>query len=72
MRKSIINTPLRGHNNKRVGYVFCMNIFFFLPPVAPTIRVRQAEVNATADIGHSAMLACDADGFPEPTITWTR
>ncbi|XP_053363174.1 neural cell adhesion molecule 1b isoform X1 [Clarias gariepinus] len=40
--------------------------------VAPTIRVRQAEVNATADIGHSAMLACDADGFPEPTITWTR
>ncbi|KAF7699940.1 hypothetical protein HF521_002898 [Silurus meridionalis] len=40
--------------------------------VVPTIRVRQAEVNATADISHSAMLACDADGFPEPTITWTR
>ncbi|XP_036416436.1 neural cell adhesion molecule 1b isoform X1 [Colossoma macropomum] len=40
--------------------------------VLPTIRVRQAEVNATADLGHSAMLACDADGFPEPTVTWTR
>ncbi|XP_017345639.1 neural cell adhesion molecule 1b isoform X1 [Ictalurus punctatus] len=40
--------------------------------VVPTIRVRQAEVNATADISHSAMLACDADGFPEPTITWMR
>ncbi|KAK3560936.1 hypothetical protein QTP86_023125, partial [Hemibagrus guttatus] len=40
--------------------------------VVPTIRVRHAEVNATADINHSAMLACDADGFPEPTITWTR
>uniref|UniRef100_A0A8C5ARD4 Neural cell adhesion molecule 1a n=1 Tax=Gadus morhua TaxID=8049 RepID=A0A8C5ARD4_GADMO len=35
--------------------------------VLPTIRIRQAEVNATADIGTSAMLACDADGFPEPT-----
>ncbi|XP_047676751.1 neural cell adhesion molecule 1b isoform X15 [Tachysurus fulvidraco] len=40
--------------------------------VVPTIRVRQVQVNATADISHSAMLACDADGFPEPTITWTR
>ncbi|TSQ58029.1 Neural cell adhesion molecule 1 [Bagarius yarrelli] len=40
--------------------------------VVPTIRVRQVEVNATADINHSATLACDADGFPDPTITWTR
>ncbi|XP_060799793.1 neural cell adhesion molecule 1b isoform X2 [Neoarius graeffei] len=40
--------------------------------VVPTIRVRQAEVNATVDISHSAMLACDADGFPDPTVTWTR
>ncbi|XP_059913010.1 neural cell adhesion molecule 1a isoform X12 [Gadus macrocephalus] len=40
--------------------------------VLPTIRIRQAEVNATADIGTSAMLACDADGFPEPTVTWAR
>ncbi|XP_072548251.1 neural cell adhesion molecule 1b isoform X2 [Salminus brasiliensis] len=40
--------------------------------VLPTIRVRQAEVNATADVGLSAMLACDGDGFPEPTVTWTR
>lgn len=40
--------------------------------VLPTIRIRQAEVNATADMGTSAMLACDADGFPEPTVTWTR
>ncbi|XP_030602969.1 neural cell adhesion molecule 1a isoform X9 [Archocentrus centrarchus] len=38
--------------------------------VLPTIRARQPEVNSTADIGSSALLACDADGFPEPTVTW--
>ncbi|XP_029556032.1 neural cell adhesion molecule 1 isoform X16 [Salmo trutta] len=40
--------------------------------VLPSIRTRQSEVNATADINQSAMLACDADGFPEPTVTWAR
>ncbi|KAM4620554.1 neural cell adhesion molecule 1a [Polymixia lowei] len=40
--------------------------------VLPSIRTRQSEVNATADTGSSAMLACDADGFPEPTVTWAR
>uniref|UniRef100_A0A4W5LWA5 Neural cell adhesion molecule 1a n=1 Tax=Hucho hucho TaxID=62062 RepID=A0A4W5LWA5_9TELE len=35
--------------------------------VLPSIRTRQSEVNATADINQSVMLACDADGFPEPT-----
>nr|XP_020453969.1 neural cell adhesion molecule 1-like isoform X3 [Monopterus albus] len=40
--------------------------------VLPTIRARQSEVNATADTLSSALLACDADGFPEPTVTWTR
>ncbi|XP_072557985.1 neural cell adhesion molecule 1a isoform X8 [Paramormyrops kingsleyae] len=40
--------------------------------VLPTIRTRQAEVNATADVGQSIMLACDADGYPEPTVTWAR
>ncbi|XP_049896176.1 neural cell adhesion molecule 1a isoform X6 [Epinephelus moara] len=40
--------------------------------VLPTIRARQSEVNATADIGISALLACDADGFPEPTVTWAH
>ncbi|XP_053702889.1 neural cell adhesion molecule 1-like isoform X9 [Synchiropus splendidus] len=39
--------------------------------VLPTIRTRQSEVNATGDVGSSALLACDADGFPEPTVTWT-
>ncbi|XP_077360439.1 neural cell adhesion molecule 1a isoform X3 [Festucalex cinctus] len=38
--------------------------------VLPTIRARQSEVNATADMGGSILLACDADGFPEPTVTW--
>ncbi|XP_069565845.1 neural cell adhesion molecule 1a isoform X12 [Brachyistius frenatus] len=38
--------------------------------VLPTIRARLSEVNATADIGSFALLACDADGFPEPTVTW--
>ncbi|KAJ8391240.1 hypothetical protein AAFF_G00095070 [Aldrovandia affinis] len=40
--------------------------------VQPSIRLRQAELNATADIGQSVLLACDADGYPEPTVTWTR
>ncbi|XP_071195127.1 neural cell adhesion molecule 1-like isoform X6 [Salvelinus alpinus] len=40
--------------------------------VLPSIRTRQSEVNATADINQSVMLACDADGFPEPTVTWAR
>lgn len=40
--------------------------------VLPTIRARQSEVNATADVGSSALLACDADGFPEPTVTWAQ
>ncbi|XP_059208138.1 neural cell adhesion molecule 1a isoform X4 [Centropristis striata] len=40
--------------------------------VLPTIRARQSEVNSTADIGSSALLACDADGFPEPTVTWAH
>ncbi|XP_030294781.1 neural cell adhesion molecule 1a isoform X9 [Sparus aurata] len=40
--------------------------------VLPTIRARQSDVNATADVGSSALLACDADGFPEPTVTWAH
>ncbi|MEQ2271332.1 hypothetical protein XENORESO_002731 [Xenotaenia resolanae] len=40
--------------------------------VLPTIRARKSEVNATADIGESALLACDADGYPEPTVTWAH
>ncbi|XP_057695175.1 neural cell adhesion molecule 1b isoform X4 [Corythoichthys intestinalis] len=40
--------------------------------VLPTIRVWQSEVNATADIGQSAMLTCAVDGYPEPMVTWTR
>ncbi|XDV32498.1 hypothetical protein PO909_003293, partial [Leuciscus waleckii] len=40
--------------------------------VLPTIRIRQAETNATADTGFSTLLACDADGFPEPMVTWQR
>lgn len=40
--------------------------------VLPTIRVWQSEVNATADLGHSAMLTCAVDGYPEPMVTWTR
>ncbi|XP_065137446.1 neural cell adhesion molecule 1b isoform X3 [Paramisgurnus dabryanus] len=40
--------------------------------VLPTIRIRQAETNATAEIGPPTVLACDADGFPEPMVTWKR
>lgn len=40
--------------------------------VLPTIRARQSEVNATADTMSTALLACDADGFPEPTVSWAH
>lgn len=40
--------------------------------VLPSVRTRQSELNATADIGQAVTLACDADGFPEPTVTWAR
>ncbi|KAJ0021980.1 hypothetical protein NQD34_009470 [Periophthalmus magnuspinnatus] len=40
--------------------------------VLPTIRVWQSEVNATAEIGNSAMLTCAPDGYPEPMVTWAR
>ncbi|XP_042566263.1 neural cell adhesion molecule 1-A, partial [Clupea harengus] len=40
--------------------------------VLPTIRIRHQEVNATGEGGLSTVLACDADGFPEPIVTWAR
>ncbi|KAM9781553.1 neural cell adhesion molecule 1a isoform X2 [Syngnathus typhle] len=40
--------------------------------VLPTIRARQSEVNGTADMGGSILLACDADGYPEPIVTWAH
>ncbi|XP_026051923.1 neural cell adhesion molecule 1-like isoform X16 [Carassius auratus] len=40
--------------------------------VLPSIRTRYTELNATADINQSVTLACYADGYPEPTVTWAR
>ncbi|XP_038635653.1 neural cell adhesion molecule 1-like isoform X29 [Scyliorhinus canicula] len=40
--------------------------------VPPSIRAREMTVNATAHSGQSVILACDADGFPEPEVTWER
>ncbi|KAM9450344.1 neural cell adhesion molecule 1a isoform 1-T1 [Clarias gariepinus] len=40
--------------------------------VLPSIRTRSAELNATADIEQAVTLACYADGYPEPTVTWVR
>ncbi|KAM4828368.1 neural cell adhesion molecule 1 isoform 18-T18 [Thomomys bottae] len=40
--------------------------------VPPTVQARQSIVNATANLGQSVTLACDADGFPEPTMSWTK
>ncbi|KAK3555053.1 hypothetical protein QTP86_008000 [Hemibagrus guttatus] len=40
--------------------------------VLPSIRTRNTELNATADIEQAVTLACYADGFPEPTVTWMR
>ncbi|KAK2510188.1 hypothetical protein MC885_004902, partial [Smutsia gigantea] len=40
--------------------------------VPPTVQARQSAVNATASLGQSVTLACDAEGFPEPTMSWTK
>ncbi|XP_061448226.1 neural cell adhesion molecule 1 isoform X2 [Rhineura floridana] len=40
--------------------------------VPPTVRSKQGTVNATANLSQSVKLVCDADGFPEPTISWTK
>ncbi|KFU89414.1 Neural cell adhesion molecule 1, partial [Chaetura pelagica] len=40
--------------------------------VPPSVRARQSSMNATANLSQSVTLACDADGFPEPTMTWTK
>uniref|UniRef100_A0A7M4EH73 Neural cell adhesion molecule 1 n=1 Tax=Crocodylus porosus TaxID=8502 RepID=A0A7M4EH73_CROPO len=40
--------------------------------VPPSVRARQSTVNATANLSQSVTLICDADGFPEPTMSWTK
>ncbi|KAM9219993.1 neural cell adhesion molecule 1 isoform 1-T1 [Dugong dugon] len=40
--------------------------------VPPTVQARQNIVNATANLGQSVTLVCDAEGFPEPTMSWTK
>ncbi|XP_053546099.1 neural cell adhesion molecule 1 isoform X1 [Bombina bombina] len=40
--------------------------------VPPSVRARQLIVNATANMEESVVLSCEADGFPEPTISWTK
>ncbi|XP_059932136.1 neural cell adhesion molecule 1b isoform X6 [Gadus macrocephalus] len=49
-----------------------MRFIQVLVNVLPTIRVWQTEVNSTADVGQTATLTCAVDGYPEPTVTWTR
>ncbi|XP_062948664.1 neural cell adhesion molecule 1 isoform X4 [Cynocephalus volans] len=40
--------------------------------VPPTVQARQSIVNATANLSQSVTLVCDAEGFPEPTMSWTK
>ncbi|XP_045139517.1 neural cell adhesion molecule 1 [Echinops telfairi] len=40
--------------------------------VPPTVQARQSVVNATANLSQSVTLVCDAEGFPEPTMSWTK
>uniref|UniRef100_A0A8C1Q7Y3 Neural cell adhesion molecule 1a n=1 Tax=Cyprinus carpio TaxID=7962 RepID=A0A8C1Q7Y3_CYPCA len=49
----------------------CSFRFSLLLPVLPTIRKRYSELNATADINQVMTLTCYADGYPEPSVTWT-
>ncbi|XP_074160349.1 neural cell adhesion molecule 1 isoform X15 [Sminthopsis crassicaudata] len=40
--------------------------------VPPTVQARQSTVNATANLGQSVILMCEAKGYPEPTMSWTK
>ncbi|XP_067421664.1 neural cell adhesion molecule 1 isoform X1 [Emydura macquarii macquarii] len=40
--------------------------------VPPSVHARQSTMNATASLSQSVTLVCDADGFPEPTMSWTK
>ncbi|XP_043935394.1 neural cell adhesion molecule 1 [Protopterus annectens] len=40
--------------------------------VPPSIRARVTDVNVTADLANSVTLACDAEGYPEPQVYWTK
>nr|XP_032629449.1 neural cell adhesion molecule 1 isoform X8 [Chelonoidis abingdonii] len=40
--------------------------------VPPSVRARQNTVNATANLSESVTLVCDADGFPEPAMSWMK
>uniref|UniRef100_A0A6I8SEQ9 Neural cell adhesion molecule 1 n=1 Tax=Xenopus tropicalis TaxID=8364 RepID=A0A6I8SEQ9_XENTR len=40
--------------------------------VPPTVQARQIRVNATANMDESVVLSCDADGFPDPEISWLK
>lgn len=55
------------------GYILFLTLNVVISSaVPPSMRARLTDVNATADIGSSALLACDADGFPHPVVTWSR
>lgn len=40
--------------------------------VPPTVEAKQLTVNATANLGESVTLGCEAEGFPDPEISWTK
>ncbi|XP_075765792.1 neural cell adhesion molecule 1 isoform X3 [Pelodiscus sinensis] len=40
--------------------------------VPPSVRARQSTMNATANLSQSVTLVCNADGFPEPTMSWKK
>ncbi|XP_018424911.1 PREDICTED: neural cell adhesion molecule 1-A-like, partial [Nanorana parkeri] len=40
--------------------------------VPPTVEAKQLTVNATANLGESVTLSCEAEGFPEPELSWTK
>uniref|UniRef100_A0A8C3SIV5 Neural cell adhesion molecule 1 n=1 Tax=Chelydra serpentina TaxID=8475 RepID=A0A8C3SIV5_CHESE len=40
--------------------------------VPPSVRARQSTMNATANLSQSVTLVCDADGFPEPVMSWMK
>lgn len=60
-----------GRSGTQEGKVFysCDSV---LPPVPPTIRGSSGGSEVTAVLGSHKVLLCEAEGTPDPRITWLK